>query len=107
MTMENTTDTKPAEIPPLPAPTGSESMIDRMLESHPLIGARERHNIRRALDAARAYGYGNVMAWLATEWAVKLRDEQGLSEETAILAVSNRSPYALPPNEKGQRCAGK
>ena len=69
-----------------------------MLESQPQIGARERHNIRRALDAGRAYGYGNVMAWLATEWAVTLRDEHGLSEETAIMAVSNRSPYALPPN---------
>jgi hypothetical protein len=29
---------------------------------------------------------------------VKLRDEHGLSEETAILAVSNRTPYTLPPN---------
>ena len=79
---------------------GSESLITAMLESQPQIGARERHNIRRALDAGRAYGYGNVMAWLATEWAVNLRDAHGLSEETAIMAVSNRGPYPLPPNHE-------
>lgn len=91
------TDKQPGP-PPSPPATGSEALIEKMLESHLHIGARERHNIRRALDAARVYGYGNVMAWIATEWAVKLRDEHGLSEETAILAVSNRTPYTLPPN---------
>lgn len=55
----------------------------------------ERESIERALEAARRFGYGNVMAWLATEWALKLVHDDGLNEKTAINAVSNRGPYAL------------
>jgi len=59
----------------------------------------EKQAVTAALDAGTAYGYGNVMAWLATEWAVKLRDNHGLSEAAAIDAVSGRSPYGLPEKE--------
>jgi hypothetical protein len=75
-------------------------LVRQMIDDNPAIGARESHNIRRALDAGEAYGYGNIIAWLATAWAVKLRDESGLSEADAIEAVSHRTPYALPPNDK-------
>ena len=101
--MRNTTTSEPQQPGQFAPAPGSASLIEKMIESHPLIGSRERHNIRRALDAGEAYGYGNIMAWLATAWAVKLRDESGLSEAAAIEAVSNRTPYALPPNARTDR----
>jgi hypothetical protein len=55
----------------------------------------ERDAICDALSTGNRHGYGNVMAWLATAWAVSLL-EQGLSTEAAIEAVSNRGPYPLP-----------
>ena len=39
----------------------------------------------------------NMMAWLATAWATKLRDEEGMEEKAATETVSNRGPYPLPP----------
>lgn len=59
------------------------------------ITVEEYRAIASALEAGRQYGYGNVIAWLATEWAFRLRDD-GLDEKTAIAHVSNRSPYPLP-----------
>jgi len=59
--------------------------------------ARERAAITQALDAGARYGYGNVIAWLATEWACTLRDDWHLAEATAIAAVSHCQPYPLPP----------
>jgi len=35
--------------------------------------ARERAAVTRALNAGARYGYGNVIAWLATEWACGTR----------------------------------
>lgn len=90
-------ETPETKLKPEP-PVHSSDLVRRLLANQPSFGRREIHNINRALDAGAAYGYGNVMAWLATEWAVKLRDEHGLSEQSAIAAVSNRTPYALPPN---------
>ena len=59
--------------------------------------ARERAAVTQALNAGARYGYGNVIAWLATEWAWKLRDEFRITEATAIAVVSNCQPYPLPP----------
>lgn len=61
------------------------------------LSTQELMAIHHALQAGRDYGYGNIMAWLATEWAVKLRDESNIPENVAKDAVSNRRPYPLPP----------
>lgn len=74
-------------------------LVRQQVDSYPLISLRERLAIKQALDFGADHGYGNIIAWLATAWAVRLRDEQGLSEEAAIAAVSNRTPYTLPPHE--------
>lgn len=72
----------------------SVSKMVRELD-HPAVGDAERKTILKVLSAGEDYGYGNMMAWLAMAWAVKLRD-QGMSEKAAIDAVSNRTPYRLP-----------
>lgn len=59
------------------------------------ISEHEQRAIWQTIQLGRNYGFGNLMAWLATAWAISLRD-QGLSEETALQAVSNRGPYPLP-----------
>ena len=59
------------------------------------VSIEEYRAIASALESGRQYGYGNVIAWLATEWAFRLRQE-GLSESTAIRHASNVSPYPLP-----------
>lgn len=71
----------------------------RTLEAQNRIHADERSALERALSIGEQYGIGNVMGWLATLWAVKLRDEEGLPEAAAIDAVSNRGPYPLPKKE--------
>ena len=73
-------------------------IVRRAVSEHPMLCAQEKAAIARALDAGSQYGYGNVMAWLATEWACSLRDDGGLPENVAIDAVSGRGPYPLPPN---------
>jgi hypothetical protein len=74
-------------------------IVRQHIMEHAGIGAAEKAAIIRALGAGQMHGYGNVMAWLATEWACMLRDEHGMPEETAIEAVSTRSPYTLPQAE--------
>lgn len=59
------------------------------------VSAEEYRKIASALEAGREYGYGNVIAWLMTEWAFLLHLE-GMTKEAAIEHVSNRSPYPLP-----------
>lgn len=78
-----------------------QRLVRRLVENHPQLSPRERHNIIRALDAGEAYGYGNVISWLMTEWAVNLRDKWGMDEKTAIRATQ-MSPYPLPPNDPAQ-----
>jgi hypothetical protein len=68
-----------------------QSVIDR-----PPLFPNEVKAIASVIDAARQYGFGNLIAWLQTAWALELRKE-GLSDTTAIEATSNRSPYPLPP----------
>lgn len=63
---------------------------------NPVIHKTHKHAIIEAITIADEYGYGNVMAWVATAWAVKMRDEDGVSEALAIAVVSNRMPYPLP-----------
>ena len=74
-------------------------MIRQKIMESSLMSAAEKAAVIRALGAGQMHGYGNVMAWLATEWACMLRDKHGLSDEAAIAAVSDRSPYALPEPE--------
>ena len=71
------------------------SAVRTMLLEHESVSIEEYRAIVSALEAGRQYGYGNVIAWLATEWAFKLRQE-GMKEEVAIYHVSNRRPYKLP-----------
>ncbi len=73
-------------------------IVRRAIHEHTTLSAPEKAAIERALDAGEQYGYGNVMAWLATEWACSLRDDWGLPEKVAIDAVSGRGPYPLPSN---------
>jgi len=89
------------KLPATPA-VASTDLVRRLVESHPQLSPRERHNINRALDAGAAYGYGNVISWLMTEWAVNLRDKWGLDEQTAIRATK-MTPYPLPPNTQLRR----
>lgn len=70
-----------------------------LLLEHEQVSVAEYRSIASALEAGRQYGYGNVIAWLATEWAFKLRNE-GLSEATAINHVKEISPYPLPELEE-------
>ena len=89
-----------AQQPETSNPVRSSELVRRLVENHPQLSPRERHNINRALDAGEAYGYGNVISWLMTEWAVNLRDKWGMDENTAIRAT-RMSPYPLPPNAAG------
>ena len=76
-----------------------DSIVRRAVQEHTMLSAPEKAAIERALDAGAQYGYGNVMTWLATEWAVHLRDKWNLPESVAIEAVSGRGPYPLPQNK--------
>jgi hypothetical protein len=58
--------------------------------------AAEQARTIEALRAGAEHGYGNMIAWLATAWAVELRDASGLPEKTAIAAASGHGPYPLP-----------
>lgn len=69
------------------------------IERSPLfqqLPGHEQVAIRTVMQIAASYGHGNLIAWLATEWACRLRDG-GLKEVVAIEHVSNRTPYPLPP----------
>lgn len=74
----------------------SASLIGQVRGS--IMSEPEKIAVLDALTAADQYGYGNLMAWIATGWAVKLRDSEGFTEKQAIECVSNRGPYALPPS---------
>jgi hypothetical protein len=79
-----------------------EDLVYRILANFhtgALVSSEERKAVANVLLAGKDFGYGNMMAWLATAWAMKLRDEEGLSEKAAIEFVGNRSPYPLPPKE--------
>lgn len=69
------------------------------LLEHEQVTIEEYRAIASALEAGRKFGYGNVMAWIATEWAYKLTLE-GMTQEAAIAHVSNRGPYPLPTIEE-------
>lgn len=75
-------------------------VVRKAIQQDNRICEAEKIAINLALDAGDQWGYGNVMAWLATEWACVLRDESGIKQEAAIDVVSNRSPYPLPPPDK-------
>lgn len=78
-------------------PVSVITMIETL--DHPGVGDEEKTDILNALEIADRNGYGNIMAWLGTAWAVKLRD-QGITEKAAIDAVSHRTPYPLPKTSK-------
>jgi hypothetical protein len=80
-------------------------LVRRAVQERTTLSAPEKAAIERALDAGARYGYGNVMAWLATEWACSLRDDWGLPEKVAIEAASGRGPYPLPSNASLDRPA--
>lgn len=60
----------------------------------------ESEAIQNVLDAGAMYGYGNMAAHLVRAWQ-ELLMRSGMDEETALLAVSNTTPYPL------QKLAGK
>lgn len=72
--------------------------VFEMVSDCPHMSVPEKHAINNAIRAGDAYGYGNLMAWLATAWAVRLRDDPAhpMPEKVAIEAVSGRGPYSLP-----------
>jgi len=77
------------------------ALIQKQIDAVPMLSPGERVAIISTLEAGKAYGYGNLMAWLATAWAVELRDFEGFSEAAAIATVSGRGPYQLPRKPKG------
>ncbi len=78
-----------------------EGVTGKLGESQPTYLPGELEATRQVIEAGGAYGYGNLIAWLACAWAVHLRDKHGMREEHAIQVVSNRSPYPLPPPVTG------
>lgn len=58
------------------------------------ISEQERQAIRRVVDYGAEWGYGNLMAHLASAWALRLMS-QGVSKEAAIAATQGRNPYPL------------
>ncbi len=66
------------------------------------ISEAEEKAIGDVIKAGEDYGYGNMMAWLATAWAVKLRDANNFKEKDAIDFVSNRGPYPLPRKRRSK-----
>lgn len=74
----------------------AQTCVYRAVARHPHMNVDEKEAILSALAAAEKFGHGNIMAWIATNWAVKLRDEEGMKPKHAIEAVSNRGPYPLP-----------
>ena len=97
MTMKNKQDSKPPAIPPLSSSDLLGGMLDSM-QAHGNLLPDERRAIEKTISSGEQYGFGNLMAWLATAWALRLRDCHGLPEKVAIEAVSGRTPYPLPPN---------
>jgi hypothetical protein len=93
---------KSPHIPTLPTHDGSAGSVQRIVRrqvaDHPYMSPLEKAAVEQALNAGEQFGYGNVMAWLATEWAVCLRDKWNLPDFVAVDAVSHRGPYQLPPN---------
>jgi hypothetical protein len=77
-------------------------MLDSM-QAHGNLLPDERRAIEKTISSGEQYGFGNLMSWLATAWALRLRDGHGLPEKVAIEAVSGRTPYPLPPNIPHQR----
>jgi len=69
-------------------------VIKETIERCPM-SEQERRDILRALDAGETWGYGNLIGWLAAEWATMLRLKHDFSKRSATEAVSNRTPYAI------------
>lgn len=61
---------------------------------HPSVGHAEKQAIVDAIVIAERFGYGNIISWLQTAWATKLRD-QGIPEKAAAEATK-MSPHPLP-----------
>ena len=74
-----------------------DQLIDKTLER---LGANlspvEKASISFCIEAGRTFGYGNMIAWLSTAWAVELRDTWGFDEEMAGKAALGHN-YPLPP----------
>lgn len=70
--------------------------------NHANIFPGEQKAVDEVLEIAGQFGYGNIMAHVATAWAVHLV-RQGLSRKAAIEAVSNRTPYPLPMKIKTKK----
>jgi hypothetical protein len=48
-----------------------------------------------SIETAEHYGFGNLIAWLQTAWAVRLR-EGGIPEPGCLDRPSRNTPYPLP-----------
>lgn len=77
----------------------ASALLDSMLSTHfkhVPIPMAEKVAIQATIEAGESHGFGNLISWLATAWAVRLR-EGGMKEKDAIAAVSNcGNPYPLP-----------
>lgn len=68
--------------------------VIKMVQDVPHQSLGEKAKIIDAIMIADTYGYGNVISWLQTAWATKLRDD-GIPEKSAIEATK-MSPHPLP-----------
>lgn len=62
------------------------------------IPENEKRAVASVLDHASIYGYGNMIAWLATAWAQHLR-ESGVPNENPEDLAGGRC-YPLPDKKK-------
>lgn len=73
-----------------------DRLITKAVYDHPAMSWEEKAAVIRSIQHGSNHGFGNIMAWLAAAWAIRLRDVHGMSEDAAIHHVSNRGPYPLP-----------
>lgn len=53
--------------------------------------------IHAAIEIGERHGFGNLLAGVQTAFAVRLRDDYGVPEESAVASMKARGPYPLPP----------
>jgi tRNA-dihydrouridine synthase len=67
----------------------------------PTLGSQEQHAVLETLKHAETHGYGNLMAWLATMWNIKLRREMPhLKSGELPMPTVQTTPYTIL--EKGE-----
>ena len=59
------------------------------------ISDAEQQAIKTVVELGGKFGFGNLMAHLASAWAIRLMEQYDMPESTALNAVDGRSAYPL------------